>query len=431
MSAANQISVIGIADDRLELLTPEAQKALVAAEVVVGGRRHLQLWRAWLDKTSQGTLTVFPETIEIPSDAEKVAAHVRRVGIENNKRCCVLASGDPGFFGILRALINLIDRKKISVYPAVSSVGAAFSKVSLPWDDAAVISLQGRPIAEVVGAIRMARTCAVLTTPEVPPELLGQALIEAQIAADFVAVCSRLGTANEVIEETSLNALADGRFDPLSVVILAGPGGLPLAGWDSAGGANAGFGLPQSAYAHRTGMITKAEVRAVALAKLALPIGGVVWDVGAGNGSMGIECALIAPGLQVFAIEHSHETASRISANAHAQGANVHVIEGHAPEAFMGLPAPDRVFVGGGGLVVLESVLDQLRPGGRVVATYSAMDRAAAAAELLGGVVEVGISRGERLPSGGWRLVARNPVFVVYGPGADTATDSGDLTTSP
>ena len=165
-------------------------------------------------------------------------------------------------------------------------------------------------------------------------------------------------------------------------------------------------------------MITKAEIRAVALGKLALPAAGVLWDVGAGSGSVAVECACLAPGLRVFAVERNPGDAARLREN--ARGTGIVVVEAEAPAALAGLPDPDRVFVGGGGLDVLESVVDRLRPGGLVVATYAALDRAAAAASRLGHVVQVAVSRGVPLGgSGALRLAAENPVFVCWGPDGD------------
>ena len=148
--------------------------------------------------------------------------------------------------------------------------------------------------------------------------------------------------------------------------------------------------------------MTKSEVRAVVLGKLALPVSGVLWDVGAGSASVSVECALLAPGLTVFAVESEPEDASRAAANASAHGVAVHVIEGRAPEVLERLPDPDRVFVGGGGIEVLEAAMARLRPGGRVVATFAALERAAAAAERLGSLVQLNAARGVAAP--GWRM---------------------------
>jgi precorrin-6Y C5,15-methyltransferase (decarboxylating) len=129
-----------------------------------------------------------------------------------------------------------------------------------------------------------------------------------------------------------------------------------------------------------------------------------------------VECASLAPNLSVIAVEQDPEACDRIRANASAWGVVLDVVAGRAPAALAGLPDPDRVFVGGGGLDVLDEVLTRLRPGGRVVATYAALDRAASAFDRLGHLCQVNVSRGERLPDGGLRLVAANPVFVVWGP---------------
>jgi precorrin-6Y C5,15-methyltransferase (decarboxylating) len=163
-------------------------------------------------------------------------------------------------------------------------------------------------------------------------------------------------------------------------------------------------------------MVTKGEVRAAVLGKLELPQSGVLWDVGAGSGSVGIEAALLCPGLRVFAVERRADDAGRIEANAAALGAMVDVVMDEAPAALAGLPDPDRAFVGGGGMEVVDAVLARIGLGGRLVATFAALDRAAAAAERLGHLVQISVDRGERLPDGGWRLAADNPVFVAWGP---------------
>lgn len=445
MAEPAPVTVVGVSDDRLDVLAPEAREALAAAAVVVGGSRHLKLWREWRRRLpGDGALPPDvgpagpgpagpgpagrhrrpPVEIEVGADADAVAASVRRRALDGSTPVCVLASGDPGFFGIVRALLRALDRTMIRVLPAPSAVSVAFARLGLPWDDAVVVSAHGRPLAEAVGAARTARKAAVLTSPDAPPEALGAALVEAGTVMDLVAVCSRLGAADETVRELSLDELSSGKFDPQSVVVLVGPGGLPLVGWSPGAGKVLAWGQPESAFAHRAGMITKSEVRSVVLGKLSLPDKGVLWDVGAGSGSVAVECALLRPDLTVLAIEAEAATAARISANAMELGAAVHVVGGRAPEALGALPAPDRAFVGGGGLDVVDAVLGRLRPGGRVVATFTAMDRAAAAADRLGDVVQVSVARGERLPDGGWRLAGRNPVFVAWGPPASGAGEA-------
>ncbi len=411
--------VLGLVGDRISLLAPEWRAELDAADVVVGGRRHLAVWRVEAEASGREH---GPEVIEIGADVDAVVRLVRQRAVDEGRLVCVLASGDPGFFGIVRALLRLVDRRQLSVRPAPSAVSVAFARLGLPWEDAAVVSAHARPLADAVSAVRVAPKVAVLTSPDNPPEAVGRALVEAGVSFDLVAVCSRLGCEDESVQELDLAELAAGRYDPLSVVVLVGPGGLPLLGWSHGGAAERkplAWGMPDDTFEHRAGMITKAEVRSVVLGKLALPTAGVLWDVGTGSGSVGVECAIVRPGLTVLAVESSPDDAARASANAAALGAAVHVVTGRAPEVLGGLPAPDRAFVGGGGLAVVRAVLERLRPGGRVVATFAAIDRAAEAAELLGNLVQVGIDTGERLPDGGWRLAARNPVFVAWGPGPE------------
>jgi precorrin-6Y C5,15-methyltransferase (decarboxylating) len=363
--------------------------------LVVGGRRHLDS-------------IALPPGVPALAIGGELAPVLDAIAAEAGT-VAVLASGDPGFFGIVRALAQRFGPAALDVRPAPSSVSLAFARIGLPWDDALVVSAHGRPLAAAAAAVAWAAKAAVLVSPDSPPEALGKELVALGAAPAQVAVCSRLGLAGEAVVHTDLDGLAAGVWDPLSVVVLVR--GAPVA-------ATAGrdWGRPEAVFAHRQGMITKSEVRAVALGKLQLPTRGVLWDVGAGSGSAAIECALLSPALRVFAVERRPDDARRIEDNASRLGAGVTVVAGEAPGALAPLPDPDRVFVGGGGLDVLDAVMARLRPDGQVVATFAAMDRAAAAAGRLGHLVQISAGRGERLPGGGWRLAGANPVFVAWGP---------------
>jgi precorrin-6Y C5,15-methyltransferase (decarboxylating) len=327
---------------------------------------------------------------------------------------CVLASGDPGFFGIVRTLAERFGAERLEVRPAPSSVSLAFARIGLPWDDATVVSAHGRPLADAARAAAASAKAAVLVSPDNPPEALGKELLSLCQGPVKVVVASRLGLDGEAVVHTDLPGLAAGTWDPLSVVIIllgapgSGIGQGPVLQW----------GRNEQAFAHRAGMVTKSEVRAVALSKLSLPATGVLWDVGAGSGSVAIEASLLSPALSVYAVERDGADVEQIGANASRLGAAITVVHGAAPAALAGLPDPDRAFVGGGGLDVLDAVIARLRPGGQVVATFAAMDRAAAAADRRGQLVQMASGRGARLPDGGWRLAAENPVFVVWGPTA-------------
>jgi precorrin-6Y C5,15-methyltransferase (decarboxylating) len=316
---------------------------------------------------------------------------------------CLLASGDPGFFGVARLAAARLGPGAVRIHPAPSSVALAFARAGVSWDDAVVVSVHGREPGPAIDSALHGSKVAVLCSPDVPPEAIGRA-VEGRTGGRRVVVASRLGGSDEEVWEGDPAGLATGSFDPLSVVLLLAPEHPDGPGWR--------WGRPESEFAHRGGMITKSEVRAVALGKLGLPPAGVLWDVGAGSGSVAIECARLAPGLRVYAIE---KDVGPLRDNLGESA--VTIVEGQAPAALDSLPDPDRAFVGGGGLAVLDAVLARLRPGGAVVATFASPARAAEAYERLGHMVQVGINRATRMPGeGGVRLAAENPVFVCWGP---------------
>jgi precorrin-6Y C5,15-methyltransferase (decarboxylating) len=375
---------------------PEAERALAAADVVIGSPRHLQAVQ----------LPAATATADLGPDLGQAIDRIEGWRSEG-RRVCVLASGDPGFFGLARLAAARLGTAAVRIHPAPSSVALAFARLGVHWDDAVVVSAHGRqPDAAVDAATRHPKV-VVLCSPATPPEDLGRRLLEAGVGDRDVAVASRLGEPDESVWAGDVAGLAGRGFDPVSVVILRAPAPDP--------GMGSVWGRPDDTYAHRAGMITKAEIRAVALGKLGLVPVGVMWDVGAGSGSVSAECARLAPGLRVFAVERRTADLATLAAN--LAGTAASVVEGEAPEALAGLPDPDRVFVGGGGIGVLDAVLPRLRPGGRVVATFAAPARAVEAAQRLGHMVQISVSRGVPAgPEGILRLAAENPVFVCWGP---------------
>ena len=393
MPAREPVAVVGLHGG--QWFGRDAEAALRAADVLIGSRRQFDL----LDPSVPG------ERVELWGALDEVLglAEERR---DAGARVCILAAGDPGFFGLVRLAAARFGEAGLAVHPAPSSVSLAFARAGINWDDAAVVSAHGRPLEHAVDvALRNAKV-AVLTAPDTPPEALGRALVEADCPERAVWVCTRLGEPGEEVHRTNLQGLAAGTFDPLSVVVVC----VPQHGSDGPGIA---WGTAEDRFDHRDGMITKAEVRAVALGKLALPAAGMLWDVGAGSGSVAVECMRLAPGLRTYAVERDADAVERLRRN--ARGAGITVVEGEAPAALAGLPDPDRAFVGGGGPSVLDAVLEQLAPGGSVVATYATMAGALHGAERLGSLVQVQVSRGEPI-AGSVRLAATNPVFVCWGP---------------
>lgn len=383
----------------------DAEAALRAADVLIGHARQLEELPDGLPG----------EPVELWGDLDEVLGFAAAQRAEG-RRTCVLASGDPGFFGLVRLASARFGPTGVRVFPAPSSVSLAFARVGCTWDDAEVVSAHGRPLEPAVDAVRSHPKVAVLVSRDQPPEALGRALVSAECGSREVTVCSRLGTDEESVRHTDLAGLAGGAYDPVSVVVFRAPGAAGVAG---GGAPTVAWGRSEAQFAHRAGMVTKAEVRAVALGKLALPSTGVLWDVGAASGSVAIECARLAPGLRVFAIEQRADDAARLEENVRSAGvgATVSVVHGTAPDAFDGLPDPDRAFVGGGGLPVLDAAVSRLRPGGVAVATYVVLATASAAAQRLGNLVQVQVSRGVPVgQAGDLRLAAENPVFVCWGP---------------
>jgi len=388
------IHVVGLLGGRP--VGDDAVAALAAARLVAGGAGQLQ---AVADLLAPGveTTTVAGGLAAL----EDVARHPGPVA--------VLASGDPGFHGIVRALGARLGAGRLVVHPAPSSVALAFARLGLAWDDAVVASCHTGDAMGAAAEVAGASVAAVLCGPAAPPEALGAALLALGAHHPLVAVATRLGEAGDAFcRLDGVAELAAGRFDHRSVVVLAHPAASVRAT------ARTG-GRPVRTFAHRAGMITKPEVRSVVLGHLDLPERGVLWDLGAGSGSVAIEAALAAPGLRVVAVERDPAAAATIVANAAGLGAIVEVVEGAAPAALAGLPRPDRVFVGGGGIDVLDAALAAAAPGARVVATYAAADRALAARARLGGLAQVSVDRATDLPDGGVRFVADNPVFVAWG----------------
>lgn len=377
---------------------PAAEDALRRADLLVGAaRQHADLAGAG-----------FPgEPVELWGRIDELVELCVQRSIAGQD-VCVLAAGDPGFFGIVRVLAARLGAEALDVHPAPSSIALAFARVGVPWDDAVVATCHGRPLAAAVQAVCAHPKVAVLVSRDDPAEALGRGLVDAGCIERQVWVCTALGEAGESVTRTDLAGLADGSFDPLSVVICI------EAGAEVAPSAGSAWGRDDATFEHRAGLITKAEVRAVVLGKLDLPPTGVLWDVGAGSGSVAVEAAAVAPGLRVFAIERDAEACAQIRRN--ARGSSVVTVEGVAPGILVELDEPDRVFVGGGGIDVLDAVLDRVRPGATVVATYAVVESAVEAADRLGSLVQIQVSRGVPIgPDAKLRLDAENPVFVVWG----------------
>lgn len=398
--------------------------ALAGAGLVVGGRRHL-------------------EAAAVPADAERIvlgplapALDVIERHLDKGSRVVVLASGDPGFFGIVRVLAERFGAAALDVRPGVSSVAAAFARVGVPWDDAVVVSAHGRDLRTAVNVCRARPKVAVLTGPGAGPAELGAALggRAAAAASGLVArfpaplgrvlvVASDLGTGDERVERVSPGEAAARDWGSAVSVVLCldearGVGATRTVAGPAPGPSR--WALEEDAFTHRDSMITKFEVRALALARLGPRLGDLVWDVGAGSGSVAVECARL--GAAVVAVEKAADGVERIRANADAHGVDVQVVHGSAPDALAQLDDPDAVFIGGGGRELPGIVAVCARRARRsVVVAMAALDRVPAVRAAL---VDAGFdcegvllqsSRLAPLPGEVTRLAATNPVFLLWG----------------
>ncbi|MET9512591.1 precorrin-6y C5,15-methyltransferase (decarboxylating) subunit CbiE [Streptomyces flavidovirens] len=400
-------------------LGPDSRAALDAAGLVVGGRRHLDA--AGLP---DGTARVVLGPLAPALDA--VAEHlVKRATDGTDAGVVVLASGDPGFFGIVRALAERFGTDTLDVRPGAPSVAVAFARLGLPWDDAVVVSAHGRELRTAVNVCRAHPKTAVLTGPGAGPAELGAALARTGIERTLV-VASALGDPDggESVECLSPGEAAARDWPAaVSVVVCLDESRALAPAQRTVAGRGTGpdqWALPEAAFEHRDSMITKFEVRALALARLGPRLGDLVWDIGAGSGSMAVECARL--GAAAIAVEKTCDGVERVRANAAAHGVDVQTVHGAAPTVLSQLPEPDAVFVGGGGRELPAIVAACARSARRtVVVALAALDRVPAvrAALASAGFEPEGVllqsSRLAPLPGDVTRLAAANPVFLLWG----------------
>lgn len=396
----SRISVIGL--DGAPLYA-ESEALLRRVEVVAGGRRHLE------------AAGVEPERAAV-LEGDLSGAMSR---LEGTSSAAVLASGDPGYFGIVRALVERFGREALDVTPTVSSVALAFARAGVPWDDAVTVSAHGRDPRRAVNVCRAYPKVAVLTSPEFGPARLAQEL-RGEVWERTLVVAERLGGPRERVFRGSVSEVAAMDWEEPNVVISVDErrevGGKPwISGPERAGG----WALSEEEFEHRSSMITKPEPRALALARLAPRPGDLVWDVGAGSGSVAVECARL--GAAALAVEREPESCERVRRNAERHGSYVRAIEGEAPGALEGLPEPDAAFIGGTGGGFDETVALCARRSRRaVVLTLIGLERVVPAGEILesyGFEVETTLLQTSKVKGVGnlHRLAAETPVFVVAG----------------
>ncbi|MCI0431702.1 MAG: precorrin-6y C5,15-methyltransferase (decarboxylating) subunit CbiE [Rhodospirillales bacterium] len=342
------LSILGLGEDGVESLSPLARRLLASAEVVWGGRRHLEL---------AGPLIRNPRPW--PSPLEDAVLEI--LGMRGHS-VCVLASGDPFLWGIGATLIRHLDPAEILCLPAPSAFSLAAARLGWPLQDTACLSLHGRPLERVVPYLFPGARILALSWDGTTPGKLASLLTARGMGRSQITVLGSMGGPREGVR---VGLARDGfaLVDPLNTVaieVVAEPGtwAIPLTP-----------GLPDAVF-ESDGQLTKREARAVTLSALAPLPSQLLWDVGAGSGSIAIEWMLRHPACRAIAIEERQDRAERIVRNALALGVpELTLVQGSAPNALVGLPAPDAVFVGGGAgdPGVLDACWDALTPGGRLV----------------------------------------------------------------
>jgi precorrin-6Y C5,15-methyltransferase (decarboxylating) len=345
------VTVVGIGADGWDGLSPAARRAIEGAEVLRGSARQLSLVPPHV--TADRVPWPSPMT---PAVRQLPTAHPGR-------RVVVLASGDPMFSGIGTTLVRLFGPAAVDVVPHPSSVTLACARMAWSVEETTVVSVVGRSIALLAPHVTPGRRLLVLGSDTATPADVADRLRHWGYGASRLTALAQLGGPDERRFEGTAAGWAHPETDPLVVTavhVVADPGTVPLPTVP---------GLPDDSYLS-DGQLTKRDVRAVTLARLAPLPGQLLWDVGAGAGSIGIEWMRVHPSCRAVAVEAVAERAHRIRQNAARLGVpGLQVVEGTAPEGLAGLPRPDAVFVGGGATApgVLEACWDALAPGGRLV----------------------------------------------------------------
>jgi precorrin-6B C5,15-methyltransferase / cobalt-precorrin-6B C5,C15-methyltransferase len=342
-----RLIVVGVGADGWDGLTAATQAVILAAEVVLGGPRQLALLPVADDQTRQPWPS--PLRPALPDMLRQLAG----------RRVVALASGDPMLSGIGTTLVETLGANRVTVIPHVSSVALARSRLGWSAESTAVVSVVGRDVHAVLRELAPGRRVLVLSSDQETPAALAELLAARGYGASRFVVLGDLGSDHETITDTTAEDFS-ADAPRLNIVALQLNGPL-AAGWVA--------GLPDDAFEH-DGQLTKRDLRAAALARLLPAPGQLLWDVGAGAGSVGIEWMRSHPTCRAVAVEADAGRADRIARNAKRLGVPaLQVIHGGAPGALNDLSAPDAVFIGGGATQsgVLQRCMDALRGGGRIV----------------------------------------------------------------
>ncbi|WP_262027042.1 precorrin-6y C5,15-methyltransferase (decarboxylating) subunit CbiE [Microvirga sp. Mcv34] len=343
------LTIIGIGEDGRAGLSPAALAALDGAALVIGGTRHLELAAPLVCRFQP-----WPSPF-----AEAYALILARRG----EPTCVLATGDPFHYGVGAELARLIPAEEIACFPQPSAFSLAASRLGWSLPECDCVSLHGRALERIVPHLQPGARFLALSWDGTTPGKLAELLTARGFGASMITVCEAMGGRRERIRRAQAADFTLGEIDPLNTVAIE------VMATRDARIVTLAPGLPD-AFFENDGQLTKAEIRALTLAALAPRAGALLWDIGLGAGSVGIEWCLRHPRNRCIGIEERPERAERARRNALDLGATALDIRvGRAPEALWDLPAPDAVFIGGGASEpgVFDAAWNALKPGGRLV----------------------------------------------------------------
>ena len=414
--------IIGVLDDGAASLSHAALAHLQQAQLVIGGTRTLQLFAGHIDPAAQrrdltGELSQVPEWI--------------RTAQANRERVVVLATGDPLCHGIAAYLASRLCIEAVDVLPNVSTLQLACARLGLPWQDMKFSSVHSKDAGDWVEGsepshglyallrdIRQHDRLAILTSPDNTPGRIARMLVTEGLADDFeMAVAERLCQPEErIVSGMAISAAAQMPFADPNVVLLWRTSQRPQPVL---------LGLPDASYQQRypeKGLITKNEVRVVSLARMQLRANSVVWDIGAGSGSVGLEAARLCSQGHVYAIEKNVDDSAIVRSNRRALGISNHtLVHGKAPEGLQHWPDPDAVFIGGSGgelAELIRLILQRIKPEGWLVMNFVTLENLSVAVDTLKAsgvawdVLQLQASRSKPILHMN-RMAAENPVWLV------------------
>ena len=413
----NPIHVIGLGLGK-EDLTANHLNIIKEADILVGGRTQLDLFPFHKGER----MVIQGKTDELVRKIQELMKH---------KKITVLASGDPLFYGIGSVLVKNIASDLIQIHPNFSSISAAFAAIREPWQDAKIISLHGKTKQDFPFPSLHAETKVIfLTDPEKDPVFIAEQLLQFGINGFRLCVLERLGQANneKIAWFDNASEVMNNNFSHPNLVILMKP--RPKLEIHSISGETnvpheTYLGMNDDQFSHSKGLITKSEIRCISLSKLRLERKDhILWDIGAGSGSVSIEAAAMLPWGQVYSFEKNSDRIDHIVQNIERFNCpNIKLLNRNFPDGINDLVRPDRIFIGGGGENLAEIIRQSCRKltdAGVIVINTVLIQNMDTAFRVLKEnefhpeMVQIQVSRSASMPFGD-RLEALNPVWIIWG----------------